>query len=380
MMHLELQQRFYVLLREQGIAGVARLLDEHPELVSTAECAAHNMHHAAMAGNTTLVALLVEKGVDVNIPESPAWPIPPLYSAVSLDQVDTARWLIEHGSVVNYEWNGKEPWCMPLVSAIRHGPLEMVRLLVEAGGQLNVLDRRNMTPLSWAIALGRDEVAAYLRSKGALEAHEVPGYVPPPPPDPVPDHVAAVFAPVQPLAWLPIVPDGDPPVAVRVATRDDGVVCLFTDGMSARPMPPGPGGDAYQYAELAVYLSGWPDDPAGWTEPEYLWPVTWLRRLARYPFETGAGLGGPVAVVANGDPPQPLGPNTAMTCWLLLADKDPLGRLETPDGRDVVFYEMVPIHTAERDFEREHGTEALLEKFAERGVPEYLDPARPSVV
>ena len=266
MMHLELQHRFYVLLRDQGVASVARLLDEHPELVATAECAAHNMHRAAGAGNTALVALLVEKGVDVNIPDSPQWPKPPLDSAVSLGRIDTARWLIEHGSVVNYEWNGKEPWCMPLVSTIRHGTLEMVRLLVEAGGRLNVLDRCNMTPLSWAIALGREQIVAYLRSKGALEAHVVPGYVPPPPPDPIPDHVAAVVGPVQPLGWVPIVPDGDPHVSVRVASRDDGVVCLFTEGMSGRPMPPGPGGDKYQYAELRfIWRTGPRIRPSGWS-------------------------------------------------------------------------------------------------------------------
>jgi hypothetical protein len=189
-----------------------------------------------------------------------------------------------------------------------------------------------------------------------------------------------MFGPVQSSGWLPIVPDGDPTVSVRVATRDDGVVCLFTDGMSAQPMPPGPGGDAYQYAELAVYLVDWPEDPARWLEPEYIWPINWLRRLARYPFETDVGLGGPVAVVANGEPPEPLGPNTTMTCWLLLADKEPLDRVELPDGRSVVFYEMVPIHTAERDFEREHGTAALLERFAERQLPDSLDPNRPSVV
>ena len=87
-----------------------------------------------------------------------------------------------------------------------------------------------------------------------------------------------------------------------------------------------------------------------------------------------------MAVVANDDPPRPLGPNTAMTCWLLLADKEPLDRVEMPDGRSVVFYEMIPIHTAERHFERKHGTQALLEKFAEHNVPEHINPRRPSVV
>lgn len=293
---------------------------------------------------------------------------------------DTVRWLIEHGSDINYGWHGDQDYCVPLGIAIMEGHFEIVQLLVEAGGYLNVVDRTNRTPLTWALDYGQDEVAAYLRSKGAVEAHEVPGYVPPLPPEPVPDHVAAMVGPVRLGGWVPIVPDGDPPVAVRAAVRDDGAVCLFTDGLSARPMPPGPGGDEYRHAELALYLSGWPDDPAGWLEPHWRWPLDWLRRLARHPFDTGVGFGGPVAVVANGDPPAPLGPGTALTCWLLLADKEPLGRFETPEGRDVVFYELVPIHTAERDYERAHGTEALLERFAASEVPEFIAPDRASVV
>ncbi len=376
----DLRRRYVRLEQANDLDGIARLLAEHPEMVRSAECASMMIYDAALFGRTAVVALLVERGVDVNTPHTPESPDRPIGPAARLGRTETVRWLIEHGSDINYGWDGEADSCVPLAGAILNGHFEIVRLLVEAGAYLNVLDRTNRTPLTWALDYGQDEIAAYLRSKGAVEAHEVPGYVPPPPPEPVPDHVAAMVGPVEPRGWLPVVPDGDPPVAIRAAVREDGVVCLFTDGLSACPMPPGPGGDGYRHAELALYLSGWPDDPARWLEPEFRWPIDWLRRLARYPFDTGTGFGGPVAVLANGDPPAPLGPNTAMTCWLLLADKEPLGRFEAPDGRDVVFYELVPIHTAERDFELAHGTEALLERFADNEVPEWIDPHRPSVV
>ncbi|MDY3562922.1 suppressor of fused domain protein [Gemmata sp. JC673] len=375
---LDLEIRYFELQRAGDLVSIAHLLATHPEMVTVQEVAARMIHGSI--SNPALVALLVARGVNVNTPEDPRLPDRPLGTAVMGGYTETVRWLIEHGSDINYGWDGDKDYCKPLASAIRQGYTEVVRLLVEAGAYLNVLDRTNRTPLTWALDYGRDEIAAYLRSKGGVESHEVPGYVPPPPPDPVPDHVAWAVGPVRPRGWVPAVPDGDPPVAVRVAVREDGVVCLFTEGMSARPQPPGPGGEEYQYAELAVHLSGWPDDPARWLEPEYRWPLDWLRRLARHPFDAGTGFGGPVAVVANGDPPQPLGPGTALTCWLLLADKDPLGRLDAADGREVVFYELVPLHTAERDFEREHGTEALLERFAQADVPEFVVPDRPSVV
>jgi hypothetical protein len=63
-----------------------------------------------------------------------------------------------------------------------------------------------------------------------------------------------------------------------------------------------------------------------------------------------------------------------------LADKAPLRGFVRPDGTEVVFYTLVPIHTAERDFERRNGLRALLQKFAQANVPSHVDPHRESVV
>lgn len=372
----DLRIRYFALLRDKDFDGIARLLDGYPEMLASPEVAARLMH--AAVGNLEVVKLLVARGVSVNIPEDPRLPDRPIRTATIHGCADTVQWLIEHGSDINYGWDGDKDYCKPLGAAIRQGYFEIVRLLVEAGAYLDVLDRTNRTPLTWAIDYGQHEVAAYLRSKGAVEAHEVPGYVPPPPPDPIPEHVNAAVGPVRSSGWLPVVCDADAPVPIRAADGY-GVVCLFTAGMSARPQPPGPGGDGYVRAELGCFLAGWPDDPADWGD-EHLWPIHWLRRLAAYPWQTGVGYGRPVEVVANGDPPAPLGPGTALTCWLLLADKPPLGRAYLADGSEVVFYTAIPIHTAERDYERAHGTEALLTKFPEHEVPDHIDPARPSVV
>jgi hypothetical protein len=138
-----------------------------------------------------------------------------------------------------------------------------------------------------------------------------------------------------------------------------------------------PEGEDFKFAELAVFLRIEGDE---WKQRKHTWPVDWLRKLARYPKENNTWFGGRVSIIANGEPPEPLGPGTQMTCWLLLGEKEPLVRANLPDGRSVVFYTMFPIHTDERDFEREHGTEALLKKFAKRKVSEYIDPDRESVI
>jgi ankyrin repeat protein len=56
----------------------------------------------------------------------------------------------------------------PLHQAVWGGHLEVVRLLVERGARLDLADTLHQgTPLGWAIYGKRDEIAAYLRGRGA---------------------------------------------------------------------------------------------------------------------------------------------------------------------------------------------------------------------
>ena len=56
----------------------------------------------------------------------------------------------------------------------------------------------------------------------------------------------------------------------------------------------------------------------------------------------------------------------------------PRVNLLSVDG-SVVFYTLLPIHTAERDLALREGIVALLQKFADEDVPDYVVPDRPSV-
>lgn len=373
----DLQLCFEELLETRDLQAITDLLARHPELVSENVYARSIMFDAARFGATDVVALLVERGIDVNIHQDELMPERPLGAAAALNRTETVRWLLEHGAEVNYEWGGFQPTCSALNAAIINNNLEMACLLVEAGGYLNVLDRTNRTPLTWALEYNQPAIADYLRSKGALEAHQLPGYRPPEVKSPLVEWVERRFCPSHPLAWLPLLPD-TVPVAVRAIEHKD-CTALFTDGLSARPMAVPPGQEAYRYAELALMFPGLPS-PKELQEPTLAWVVTWMRQIAQYPIEHGTWLGGPVTVLANGDPPTPLGPGTPYTGWLLCADKAPFRRAQLPDGRVVVFYTLLPIHSAEIEFERRHGPVALLSQFAERGVPEHFVPDRPSAV
>jgi hypothetical protein len=377
---LDLMIRFGEYQRSGNLPDIRRLLTEYPDLLNDPECRADTMIGAARhCESPDIVALLHEFGVPFDIASVRDPMDRPLYATASPGRWRTMRWLVEHGAGVNWEVPPREPYCVPLPTVIRAGRLDMVKLLVEAGALLDVCDRRNKTPLAWAIDYKQTEIADYLRSKGAVLPQQARNYQPPPPKTPVMQYMESHFGSIKPLGWQPIIPAGAPVVVHSVWHQD--FAGAVTDGMSTRPMAVPPGKERYRFAELALPLGDyWTDDPKTWGEDRYVWAIQWLLRIADYPFEAGTWLGDPHCVIANGDPPEPLSAYTPMTCWLLLVDKAPLTGFSRADGTEVVFYTLVPIHTAERDFERQHGLRALLEKFAERDVSPYIDPQRESVV
>ncbi len=101
----------------------------------------------------------------------------------------------------------------------------------------------------------------------------------------------------------------------------------------------------YALAELFIELPGdWKFESP---EAQWHWPVEWLRRIAQYPHDNNTCLGGPLTIIANDDPPKPLGPNTNFTSWLMIAENS----FQRKDGETVQLYRVVPIYSDERELE-----------------------------
>jgi predicted Zn finger-like uncharacterized protein len=154
---------------------------------------------------------------------------------------------------------------------------------------------------------------------------------------------------------------------------------LVTSGMSDLPMTVPEGADEWRYAELLLSLPpSWPLTEEAFRDERNYWPVRLLKVLARLPHEYNTWLGWG-HTVPRGDPPQPFAPNTPLCCALLvqpLLVPDEFVQLRMPDGRTVHFYGVVPVYRQEMEFKLKHGTEALLERFAEAEVCELLDARR----
>lgn len=189
-------------------------------------------------------------------------------------------------------------------------------------------------------------------------------------------HLADTLGTPQPLALQEIVPARP---SIRIHVVDLPEECervLVTEGMSSQPMTVPPGGEEFQYAELALRLrDDWPLEKM-LEQEEYFWPVRWLRQVAFYPHLNETWLGGPYTIISNDEPPQPLGPGTELSCLLLLASFHPYGRWERPDGQTVVIYDVLPIYTEERDLELNEGLPALLSRLEEYAVSPAMHPRR----
>ena len=98
---------------------------------------------AALKGYLPLVKRLVELDADVN---KPGWT--PLHYAASTGQVAVIEFLLENSAYIDAESpNGSTP----LMMAALYGSPESVKLLIQAGADLNVKNQLGLTALDFAV-------------------------------------------------------------------------------------------------------------------------------------------------------------------------------------------------------------------------------------
>jgi len=389
----ELRKALAIALENGDVESVRQIITDHPRFLSP-DCPEFPLgtllHYAAAENNLAIVQMLVDEfGMNINVPDR-SFGEGPIATAATFRANKVARWLLKRGAIVDTTRDGM-PCCGSLVQAIIDGNLELVRLLVEHGANINAYwgcpDDGPRTPLTWAMMYHRLEIVDYLRSKGGLEAWQL-GLVPKPDYvcDSVLEHIEKHLGRPSPLSLQEIVP-GDPQLVIhrvppnpKLAELNGKCQALVTSGMSARPMTVPPGGGEFRFAELVVYLPiDWPLDDQALRQPKNFWPIDWLRRIARYPHENHTWLGGRSAVIANGEPPAPLGPDVRFTCWLVMAEPPDFGRMQRSDGEWVTFYGLYPLYTEERDLEKQHGTQYIIELFEKYRFPAFVNPMRPNL-
>ena len=146
--------------------------DADPNLMSPGD--SNPLVAAAYRNHEEVAKLLIDRGANVN--GGAPGDGNPLIAAAQRGHLKMAQMLIDRGANVNDYVEGDET---PLMAAAERGSLDVARLLVDRGANVNLAynvetwrgsapTMELRSPLNMAERHGNDEVAAYLRSKGAV--------------------------------------------------------------------------------------------------------------------------------------------------------------------------------------------------------------------
>jgi ankyrin repeat protein len=110
--------------------------------------------------------LLLLNGADVNTPSTNTQRVMPLHSAAAAKSLELCRILIEYGADVN---STQQDDFTPLHAAAQNGDAAMIRVFLDHGAAVNPRTREGLTPLSLAIQAKKKKAADLLRKSGGVE-------------------------------------------------------------------------------------------------------------------------------------------------------------------------------------------------------------------
>ena len=357
------------------VEKVRRLFAKHPEVIPERYLGGTWLHFAAGYNNIEMLKFLLQSGFDVNA-RGIKRPDGPLSMAIGHAGLPVIAFLLEQGADPNI---GRL-----LIGAINRESdrFETVRLLVEHGVDVNRCyhlgddDGPLFNALSWAIDAEEPEIADYLRAHGAVLPEEQPSASPTDLAGEIVAYFEREFGKANKRTIVEIVPS-EPPIAVHVipASESSPYVTLFTTGMSARAMRTPPDENEYRFAELFFQLpADWPLEAKSLKDPNWNWPIKWLRSIAKYPHQQYTWLGGPVTIIAK-DPSKPFAPKVKFTCMLLTAER----QCRTSGGMTVQLYRLIPLYAEERSLEIREGLPALMHALDRHNISRIVTLDRPNV-
>jgi ankyrin repeat protein len=153
-------------VREGKPNVVKTILAAHPRLHRRNLLGESALMLAAILGHTEIVKLLLDAGAPVN---QPGWT--PLIYAAARNRVDIGRMLIARGADVNA---AADNGTTALMMAAREGHLQMLLMLLEHGADAKYIAPSGHSALSLAEDRGYRDIAAVLRRAGAVMGNPVP--------------------------------------------------------------------------------------------------------------------------------------------------------------------------------------------------------------
>lgn len=123
------------------------------------------LHMAAFGGNAATTDLLIRKGAIIDARAQSKFLNTPLQTALLSGQYATAKILLDHGADALVRQSGGTA---PLHEAALLGRQDLVQLLLDHGAEINSVADNGMTPLAEAMRGKHEELATWMKSKGAV--------------------------------------------------------------------------------------------------------------------------------------------------------------------------------------------------------------------
>ncbi|UCC82654.1 MAG: ankyrin repeat domain-containing protein [Gemmatimonadota bacterium] len=164
---LQAQSVFEAAAEGDAVTVRASLVDE-PDLINQVDERGRTLLQVAAAyGHVEVCAALIDAGAEVNVADEDGET--PLHGAIRRNRSAVASFLLEHGADTEVRnARGRTPL---LLVARETGNIEMARLLIGAGADVNTVSRYNETPLDLAAWRGfRGLVNLFLDSGARLPA------------------------------------------------------------------------------------------------------------------------------------------------------------------------------------------------------------------
>ncbi|KAG5892950.1 hypothetical protein JTB14_015001 [Gonioctena quinquepunctata] len=142
-------------------------LDQHGQSI---------LHYAVNSGSIDMVEYIMSIfGKELSVYQNDACCFSPLHMATVNDDSEMVRWLLKKGASVNSVGGRHRQSALHI--AARGGHLNIMRILIDAGANINEVDMDEHSALTLSVRHGCPESVKYLVKKGARVNHEEPGGV-----------------------------------------------------------------------------------------------------------------------------------------------------------------------------------------------------------
>ena len=157
------------MIREGDLEQLGTLIEKNPELVNTRQGSRYPLHYAALFKKKEIAEFLISQGADINrfakdASEFAPLEFTPVTEAIRNDDMEMIKMFVEHGADLNKTTSLGESY---LHFTAFHNRTELAEYFIDLGMDVNIKKNGNLTPLHIASVTGHREVAELLIEKGA---------------------------------------------------------------------------------------------------------------------------------------------------------------------------------------------------------------------